>query len=93
MCFQDPDDCTEGICEADIASITASIPSEHEGKINVQLSVLSDVQNPASIWELHLSNYNITNKYLATFSQDGRQRFRHTEEEEISNTQLSVVSG
>ena len=58
----------------------------------VTLSVPSEESRNAFLWQLHLSPLDDSERVMATFQEDGRQLMRKTQENEASNTWLTMVS-
>ena len=58
----------------------------------VTLSVPAEESRNAFLWQLHLSPLDDSERVMATFQEDGRQLMRKTQENEASNTWLTMVS-
>ena len=61
-------------------------------QIKVKIRVLDEETRDAFIWQLHLSPIDDSERWRGTFTEEGRQHMRKTQEQEETNTWLTMVS-
>jgi len=69
-----------------------TIKDSAQDNLLVTLTVPSGEVRNAFLWQLHLSPLDDSERVMATFMDDGRQLMRKTQEDEASNTWLTMVS-
>ena len=61
-------------------------------EVEVRIQVPEDETQNAVIWQLHLSPLDDSERVMATFTEEGRQQMRKTQEQEDTDTWLTMVS-
>ena len=61
-------------------------------EVEVRIKVPEDEARNAFIWQLHLSPLDDSERVMATFTEEGRQQMRKTQEQEDTDTWLTMVS-
>ena len=61
-------------------------------QIKVKIRVPEEETRNAFIWQLHLSPIDDSERMMGTFTEEGRQQLRKTQEQEDTNTWLTMVS-
>ena len=61
-------------------------------EVEVRIKVPENETRNAFIWQLHLSPFDDSERVMGTFTQEGRKQMRKTEDQEDTDTWLTMVS-